>query len=96
MADLENTIKRIADWINAPFAMNAEIDPQIVHDALELLKSLKTENQIFSDNIKELTKQRDAFAMTIDELRHENKRLKNTVNRYEWEDGERKDGDGDV
>ena len=38
MADLKNTVKRIEDWINAPFAMNAEIDPQIVHDALELLK----------------------------------------------------------
>ena len=39
MADLENTIKRIEDWIDAPFATNAEIDPQIVHDALELLKA---------------------------------------------------------
>ena len=43
MAELENTIKRIEDWINAPFAMNAEIDPHIVHDALELLKSQQAE-----------------------------------------------------
>ena len=38
MADLQKTIKRIEEWIGAPFACDAEIDPEIVHDALELLK----------------------------------------------------------
>ena len=38
MADLQKTIKGLEDWIDTPFAMNAEIDPKLVHDALELLK----------------------------------------------------------
>lgn len=38
MADLQKAIKGLEDWIDTPFAMNAEIDPKLVHDALELLK----------------------------------------------------------
>lgn len=41
MADLEKTIKGLEDWINCPFPMDAEIDPKLVHDSLELLKQFR-------------------------------------------------------
>lgn len=38
MADVEKVIKGLEKWIDDPLAQNAEIEPQLVHDALELLK----------------------------------------------------------
>ena len=38
MADIEKVIKGLEKWIDDPLAQNAEIEPQLVHDALELLK----------------------------------------------------------
>ena len=36
--DREKVIKGLEKWIDDPLAQNAEIEPQLVHDALELLK----------------------------------------------------------
>lgn len=38
MADLNETIKELQDWIDCPFPLDTSIEPHIVHDALELLK----------------------------------------------------------
>ena len=41
MADLNETIKELQDWIDCPFPLDTSIEPHIVHDALELLKSMQ-------------------------------------------------------
>lgn len=41
MADLEQTIKGLEEWINCPFPMDAEIDPELVHESLELLQQFR-------------------------------------------------------
>ena len=38
MPDREKVIIKLANWINMPFALDAQIDPSLVNDALALLR----------------------------------------------------------
>ena len=81
MAELEKTIKALKDWKNDPLAMNAEIDPCLVDDALSVIESLQSENKILSENCDGLSKQRDDFAQTIHEQKMEIERLREIATR---------------
>ena len=43
MAELEKTIKALKDWKNDPLAMNAEIDPCLVDDAMSVIEQMEQE-----------------------------------------------------
>lgn len=45
MADIEKTIKALKDWKNDPLAMNAEIDPCLVDDALSVIEQMGQERR---------------------------------------------------
>lgn len=55
MADIEKTIKALKDWKNDPLAMNAEIDPCLVDDALALLKEQQQQIWDLQDQVEYLT-----------------------------------------
>lgn len=52
MADIENVIKGLEKWIDDPLAQNAEIEPQLVHEALELLKEQQELIEMYKSAIK--------------------------------------------
>ena len=55
MADIEKVIKGLEKWIDDHLAQNVEIEPQLVHDALELLKEYKKHLQ---NDLKNLNKKK--------------------------------------
>lgn len=81
MAELEKTIKALKNWKNDPLAMNAEIDPCLMDDALSVIESLQSENDILSENCDGLAKQRDDFATVIHEQKMEIERLREIATR---------------
>lgn len=44
MPDREKVIQALDDWINAPLVFNTEIDPELVRNALSLLKEQEKPN----------------------------------------------------
>ena len=80
MADIEKVIKGLEKWIDDPLAQNAEIEPQLVHDALELLKELIDERHYYEEwkegyGSKEIVRCKDC--------KHRTRRICNNIELWE-------------